>query len=86
MVVLNSTGLAFFGFNFSFFLPASPPFSHGIFQPRPQEIGSLRQAFPMKFMYCLTQSVPRGRGGGGVLPYKRLIGCAAGCGRTFSDF
>ena len=31
-----------------FFRPASPPFSHRIFQPRPQGVGSLRQAFPMK--------------------------------------
>ena len=58
----NATGLAFFGFNFSFLRPASPPFSHRIFQPRPQEVGSLRQAFPMK-LYYLTQSVPGGGGG-----------------------
>ena len=33
-------------------------------------------------MYYLTQSIPKG--GGGVLPYKRLMGCAAGCGRIFT--
>ena len=29
-----------------------PPFSHRIFQPLPQGVGSLRQAFPMKL--CTT--------------------------------
>ena len=66
-----------------FFRPAeSPPFSHGSFQTRPQEVGSLRQAFPMKL--CTTQRTQYPGGRRGLIPYKRLVGCAAGCGRIFT--
>ena len=34
--------------------------------------------------YVLLNAVSTGGGGEGVLPYKRLMGCAAGCGRIFT--
>ena len=75
--------MAFVWFDFSFFRPVSPPFSHGIFQPRPQESSP---GVSYEVMYYLTQSIPKGGrgGGGGLFPYKRLMGCAAGCGRIFT--
>ena len=42
--------------------------------------------FARRFLwsYVLLNAVNNQRGGGGVLPYKRLMGCAAGCGRIFT--
>ena len=43
--------------------------------------------FARRFLwsYVLLNAVNTQRGGGGgVLPYKRLMGCAAGCGRIFT--
>ena len=43
--------------------------------------------FARRFLrsYVLLNAVnTQGGGGEGVLPYKRLMGCAAGCGRIFT--